>query len=193
MKKYKIIIDGEEKEITTDNLNAEGSNLSMGTILITTGSFYNSMEMVQDGINSGDFNINLQNSLGETPLHFAANQGFVNIIKLLLTNGAQFIPDDEGIYPSFPEELEDLEMYYSDIVRGEDEINIFKKYGSIADIIADYDNIVNDLFIYMDDDLDFDPIENLKEFTSVDELIESLKKTSTWKLSVIQEEIDKFE
>ncbi len=192
MKKYKIIIDGKEKEITTDNLNAEGSNISMGTILITTGSFYNSMEMVQDGINSGDFNINLQNSLGETPLHFAANQGFVNIIKLLLTNGAQFIPDDEGIYPSFPEELEDLEMYYSDIVRGEDEINIFKKYGSIADIIADYDNIVNDLFIYMDDDLDFDPIENLKDFTSVDELIASLKKTLKWKFSVIQEEIDQF-
>ena len=34
--------------------------------------------------------------------------------------------------------------------------------------------------------------ENLKEFTSVDEVIESLKKNQTWKLSVIQEEIAKF-
>lgn len=75
MKKYNIIVNGKETEITTDNLKAEGSDISVGTTLIVTGSFYNSKEMVQDGINSGDFNINLQNSLGETPLHFAANQG----------------------------------------------------------------------------------------------------------------------
>lgn len=192
IKKYQIIINNEEKEISTDNLKAEGSNVSMGSVLIATGSLYNSIEMVQDGISLDDFNINLQNSLGETPLHFAANQGFIDIVKLLLKNGAQFIADDEGLYPSFPEELEELETYFFDIVRGEHEINIFKKYDSINDIIADYDNIASDLFIYTDDDLDFDPIEELKQFTTVDALIEDLKKTLKWKLSVIQEEIEKL-
>ena len=191
MKKYKIILNGEEKEITTDNLEVKGSDIPLGTTLIVTGSFVNSIEMVQDGINSGNFNINLQNSSGETPLHFASNQNFTDIVKLLLTNGAQFIPDDDGEYPTLPEELEDLEMYYFDIIRGENEIKILKTYDSIDDIITDYDNIADDLFIYNDDG-DTYAIEDLKEFTSVDEVIEDLKKTLAWKLSVIQEEVGKL-
>lgn len=83
-------------------------------------------------------------------------------------------------------------MYYYDIVRGDHEINIFKQYDSISNIIDDYDIIVDDLFMYTDDDLDFDSIEELKKFSSVDGLIESLRKNQIWKLSVIQEEIEKF-
>ena len=191
MKKYKIIVNGEEKEITADNLVAKGTDISLGTTLIVTGSFYNSLEMVQDGISSNNFNINLQNSLGETPLHFASKQNFIDIVKILLKNGAQFIPDDEGEYPTLPEELEALQMYYFDIIRGEDEIKILKTYDSIDAIIADYDNIFSDLFIYNDDG-DSCGKEDFKKFASIDEVIKDLKKTLAWKHDVIQEEIEKL-
>ena len=189
MKKYTVMINGEEKKFAIEDILTQSTG-AFGTDLIVVGSFLNSIEMVQDGLASDDFNINLQNSLGETPLHFAANQGHLNIVKLLLKNGAQFIPDDEGLYPEMPRELEDLEIYFYDVIRGKEEINILRSYKSVDDIIADFDNIKEDLFIYNDED--FEAVDNLQKFDSEEEIIEDLTKTLKWKMGVVQEEIEKL-
>jgi ankyrin repeat protein len=95
----------EEIVLSFDQFN-EGEYLS--TDAIVAGSFFQSYDLVKDAIALGNFNINQQNSQGETALYYAMSFENIELAKLLLDNGAKIILDDDGEFPRMTPELAKL-------------------------------------------------------------------------------------